>query len=349
MIDLNDKNAITAIDKKNAYSSLVNLPKQCTQAWDETQNIIFPRDYRNVQNIVLCGMGGSAYAALIIKSLYSNVLPLPFELVNGYGVPKYVGENSLVLLSSYSGSTEEVLACAKEAFSRKAKIAAVCNGSKLGEFVTSNSLPGYIFKAKHNPSGQPRLGQGYMIFGHVGLLANNGFLSITDQQVQEAIAFLSDKNSEVESIAKNTVEKLKEKISVIVAAEHLAANAHVMRNQLNETSKTFSAYSLIPELNHHLMEGLAYPKERILTFVLFRSILYSQVIQKRFGLTKEVVEKNGIETIDIQMQGSDTLSQMLYALSLGGYVTFYLGISYGQDPSDIPWVDYFKAQLAKTS
>lgn len=348
MIDLNDKNAIALIDKSNAYSSIVNLAKQCRQTWEETQNLSFPQDYKQIENIVLCGMGGSAYAALIIKSLFANSLDVSFELVSGYDLPKYVGKKTLVLLSSYSGSTEEVLSCAREALLRNAKITGVCNGSKLGEFFKSNNLPAYIFDAKYNPAAQPRLGQGYMIFGHIGLLAKIGLLAVSEQQINETITFLEEKNNEIELLAKTVVNSFMEKIPVIVAAEHLAGNAHVLRNQFNETAKNFAAYSLISELNHHLMEGLTYPKERILRFLFLNSSLYSPVINKRFELTKDVVDKNSVEVLNVDVLGKNKLSQMLYALAFGGYLTFYLAIIYGQDPSLILWVDYFKQKLSSS-
>lgn len=347
MIDLNDKALIASIDKKNAYSSVESLPLQCKQAWEDTQQIDFPAEYKNVSNIVLCGMGGSAYAGLIIKALYQSVLDVPFDLVNGYDLPKYVNENSLVLLSTYSGSTEEVLNCAQEALKRKAKITAVTNGSDLGEFVKSNNFPAYIFDAKYNPAGQPRLGQGYMILGHIGVLNKIGMININDHDVMHAIDFIKIHSEEIEDYAKELAKELVEKIPVFVASEHLSANAHVIRNQINENSKNFATYSLIPELNHHLMEGLAHPKERILKFVFFNSSLYSPTIKKRFKLTKEVVEKNNVETIEAEIKGENVYEQMLYALSLGGYLTFYLAILYNLDPSPIPWVDYFKEQLTK--
>lgn len=331
--------------KENTYSSIQNLAKQCRQAWDETQKIEFPAEYRNVQNIVLCGMGGSAYAAYFIKALFGNSLSVPFELVNGYDLPGYVNEQSLILLSSYSGTTDETLSCARAAIKINAKVTAVTSGSKLAELIKTNNLPAYIFNPIHNLSGQPRLGQGYMIFGHVGILAKLGFIVLSKEEVARSISFLESKNIEIEEQAKKTAQLLTEKIPVIVAAEHLSGNAHAMRNQFNETSKNFAAYSLIPELNHHLMEGLAYPENRILTFLLLNSNLYSPIIQKRFTLTKEVVGKNNIEVIDINAQGETPLAQSLYALALGGYITFYLAILYKQDPSIVPWVDYFKQQL----
>lgn len=347
MVDLNDKAKVSAVDKSDTYTSIVSLAKQCKQSWEESQNIEFPKEYKDVKNTVLCGMGGSAYAAYFIKALFSNSLKVPFDLVNGYDLPGYINENSLVLLSSYSGSTEETISCGQQAIKRSAKIVAVTSGSTLAELAKANNFPAYLFTPTFNTSAQPRLGQGYMIFGHLGILAKLGFISLTTEEITAAISFLESQNTAVEQKAKEVAQKLMEKIPVIVAAEHLSGNAHAMRNQFNETSKNFATYSLIPELNHHLMEGLMHPTQRVLSFVLLNSTLYSSPIQKRFTLTKEVVSKNNIEVIDINVLGDTKLTQTLYVLALGGYITFYLAILYGQDPSVIPWVDYFKEQLSK--
>ena len=137
-----------------------------------------------------------------------------------------------------------------------------------------------------------------------------------------------------------------EKVPVIVASEHLCGNAHIFRNQTNENAKNFASSSLIPELNHHLMEGLVHPEARILKFVFLKSSLYSEVIKKRFDLTEDVVRQNKNDVVSIEAEGSSKLEQMLYVLAFGGYLTFYLAILYGQDPSLIPWVDYFKEQLS---
>lgn len=349
MIHLDDKKAIGKIDKKNVYASVDELAKQCKQAWEESQKVHFPKQYKNVQNIVLCGMGGSAYAAYFIKALFGNSLPVPFELVNGDTLPAYVQENTLVMLSSYSGSTEETISYAHQSLERKAKITAVTtNGSKLAEFVKTNNIPAYAFNPLFNPAGQPRLGQGYMIVGHIGILANIGLIALSNNEVNKTINFLEKNNKSVELIAKKTSKQFVEKIPIIVSSGHLVGNAHALRNQFNETAKNFSAYSLIPELNHHLMEGLLHPKERVLKFLFLRSSLYSPTIQKKFDLTREVIAKNDINTVEVEVLGNTALEQTLYAISFGGYLTFYLAIIYNQDPSVIPWVGYFKNKLAKT-
>ena len=340
MVDLNDKVAISQIDKSNCYPSISNLGKQINQAWNETQALEFPSEFEQAKNIVLCGMGGSAYPAYIIKSLFANELKVPFELVNGYNLPPFVGENTLVLLSSYSGTTEEALSCAKEARERNAMVVAVTSGGGLKDL----NLSGYVFKPTFNPSGQPRLGTGYMLTGFMGILKKLGFLNISDEEVMGAIEFLESQLQQMEQLSKELAPELEEKIPVIVSGEHLSGNAHIIRNQFNETAKNFSAFAYLPELNHHLMEGLVRGSKDLL-FLFLKSNLYSEKIQKRLRLTIEVVEKNNVSTEVIGILGDTKLSQVFYALGFGGFLTFYLAILYGQDPSVIPWVDYFKKQL----
>jgi glucose/mannose-6-phosphate isomerase len=349
VVDLNDKHslrskdlksAISEIDKKNCYLSITSLSKQIKQAWEETENLEFPSDYSQAKNIILCGMGGSAYPAYIIKSIYSGQLKVPFELVNGYNLPGYIDENSLVLLSSYSGTTEEFLSCAQQAKQKGAKIAVVASGGPLKD----QNIPGYFFNPINNPSGQPRLGTGYMLTGFLGILSKLGYLQVSD--IEKTVNLLENQTQNMEELSKELAKKLEEKIPVIVSGEHLSGNAHIIRNQFNETAKNFSTFAILPELNHHLMEGLVHSSSNLI-FIFLKSNLYSPKIQKRLELTKDVVLKNNVKTAVVEVMGEGELEQSFYTLSFGGLLTFYLAILYGQDPSVIPWVDYFKQELEK--
>ena len=134
-----------------------------------------------------------------------------------------------------------------------------------------------------------------------------------------------------------------------VAAEHLAGNVHTMSNQMNENAKRFSTYFLIPELNHHLLEGMLYPmsNRQDLIFLLIESGLYDKRIQKRFAITADVLDKNKIKNINYTCAEKTKLGQSLEILVLGSYVSFYSAMLQRIDPTAIPFVDYFKKQLAK--
>lgn len=346
MVNLNDVDEIKKLDPKNVLGSTGMFVDQCRQIWEEGKKVIFPEGYRQIKNIVVCGMGGSSYGGRISLPLFKDQLKVPIYTNDDYHLPAYVNEDTLIILSSYSGTTEETLSCGREGLERKARITGLTSGGQLGEFLKNNNLPTLIFDPKYNPSGQPRLGTGYTVFGAISILNQLGLVVIND----DVVAMLDSLEKQQEQIKNKAIEIAKlvyGKIPVIFAAEFLKGNAYIIRNQCNETAKSFSAFSELPDLNHHLMEGLKNPTDKKLTALFIPSDLYSDVLKKRVKLTQDVVEKNGVPCLEYEAEGDSKLSQMLNVLSFGGYFALYLAFLYGQDPSVIPWVDYFKEQLEK--
>lgn len=344
MIDLNNLEEVKKLDPKNVLGSTEMLANQCEQIWNDAKNLEFPQEYKNIQNIVICGMGGSAYGGHVALSLFKDMLNVPLIVNNDYDLPKFVDENSLVILTSYSGSTEETLLCVDEAFKKRAKVVGLTSGGKLAEKLRDKDA--LVFDPKFNPSGQPRLGTGYIVLGTLAIFTRIGLLNL-DNQVKQSIENLRSSQNKIKEDAKKIANELYEKIPLIFSGSFLEGNSHIIRNQFNETSKSFSSFHVLPELNHHLMEGLKNPKTRNLTVLFLNSNLYSNIIKKRIELTKEIVSKNGVPYLEYNAMGDSKLSQSLNVLSFGGYLTFYLALLYGQDPSVIPWVDFFKENLHK--
>ena len=137
------------------------------------------------------------------------------------------------------------------------------------------------------------------------------------------------------------------KIVNLVASEFLEGAVHAVRNPLNETGKHFAQYSIIPELNHHLLEGLKFPGSLAdtLLFAFINSRFYSEKISRRISLTQEVVRQNGIETLIIDLTADSSFEQVFELIQLMTYVSFYLAIYHNVDPAPVPWVDYFKRRL----
>ena len=131
--------------KDLAFQSIQLLPNQIKQALRETKRINFPKSYFQVQNIVIAGMGGSAFSYYVTQALFGRKLKIPFLLANDYNLPGFVNEDTLVIASSYSGNTEEMLSCANEAIKKRAKLTAVTSGGKLKELMRRNNLPFYLF------------------------------------------------------------------------------------------------------------------------------------------------------------------------------------------------------------
>lgn len=331
-------------------------PNQLKQAWDDIKFLSIPNDYKYVDNIVFCGMGGSALGARIVKSYSFNKLRIPLEIVNDYNIPNYANKNSLVVVSSYSGTTEEIIECFYKAKASNSKIFGITTGKNLGELLVKESLPHYVIDPTYNPSGQPRMSIGYAFGATLALFNKLGFLTVTDDEIDEAMSVCFNVLTEFhenapkdKNLAHNFAKLLEGKLPVLVASEHLIGAVHTIKNQLNENAKEFSFLFEIPELNHHLMEGLRNPAKQkgILKFIFFKSDIYNERIQKRYSVTAKVLDKNMIEYISYKPLSANRLSQVFETLIFGSFVVYYLNKLYKIEPLEIPWVDYFKKELAK--
>lgn len=347
MKNLTDLVAIKKIDPQNTLQSTELLAKQCQVAWNEVSSISIPNNYNDINNIVCCGMGASIYGALVTKAIVGSDMRYPFEIVSDYHLPKYVNDKTLVILTSYSGTTEEVLSCAQEAIAKNAKMLVLTKGGDLEKFAKENDVVSYIFDGKLNPAGVPRLGIGYSVLGLLGLLHGAGIIKVDENLLKQAFETAIAKQSTIKENALKNVELFETKVPIILAAEHLAGNAQILRNQLNETSKTFSAYYLIPDLNHHLMEGLQFPSKSNLYFILLNSNNYSSKIKKRVFLTKDVILQNSHFIHEFDPEGSNKYDDFLNTMIWGSYLTLYLGLIHNQNPATNPWVDYFKKKLSE--
>ncbi len=350
---LDDLKKISELDKGGILSSIERLPEQIQDAWRAIQYLDLD-GYETCQNIVVAGMGGSALGARIVHSLELKNLRVPIEVVNGYYLPNYVNEKTLVILSSYSGGTEETISSAHDALKRKAKIIGIATGGKLQEILHEGNTPLYIINPANNPSGQPRMGLGYSISSILAILSKLKYIDISDEDINGAVDAANkfvkefgirahtDKND-----AKKLALKLAPKAVFLVSSEHLAGSAHAFKNQINENAKTMSAHFEISELNHHLMEGLKYPHKakEVIHFLFIESSNYFDRIKKRYPITQEVVKENGFGFDVYKTTSTKKIDEIFEILALGSYISFYIAMIHGINPSPIPWVDYFKKKM----
>jgi len=352
-MELNEKN-IKKLDSVNVLGSIDLVPKQAAQAWKEARRVKVPKSYKNVSRVVVVGMGGSAIGPHLVRSVLYNKFYVPVQIVNGYNLPAYTDEDTLVLLSSYSGTTEEVLSCAREAKAKRAKVMVISAGGDLADLAKKHRWPAYIFTATYNPCNQPRVAMGYAIFGTMALLSRAGVVRMSDTEatlmIKKLVTYVRKfrfKSPVSKNDAKKLSQKLKNKNIILVGSEFLEGNMHIMANQINETSKQFAAWFLLPEINHHLLEGLSFPNrpKKDMMFVFFESKKYHPQVQKRYPITKQIVSKNKISTVSYKLNETTKLGQAAEVLMLGAYISFYMGMLNGQDPAFIPWVKYLKSKI----
>lgn len=342
---LDDLEKIKKIDKENALGSISAMPEQLLQAWKETKKIKAPKDYRKARNIVIAGMGGSALGGRIVKSLFEKKLKIPLIINTEYQLPMFVNKNSLVIVASYSGNTEETLSCLTDALKRKAKIFAVTTNGKLEERIKKGEFPGLIFSPKYNPLGFPKTAIGYSIGLILGVLSQLGYLPLKNKEFKNALEDF--KKTDIKASAKKIAKSLKGKVGVFIASEHLKGAVHAFRNQINEIAHSFSVHFDLPEMNHHLVEGFASPKEakKHLAYFFFNSNFYHQRVTIRYPLTRDILKTLGIANFECEMKGKSPLAQVFELVNLGGFVSFYLSILKKEDPGPEPWIIFLKKRL----
>ncbi|MFC1612539.1 SIS domain-containing protein [Patescibacteria group bacterium] len=324
----------------SVFESIKLVPAQFESAL--TQDVKFPPSYKSVKSIVLCGMGGSALGAHVLKAL--DMTKVPFLFYNGYVPPKFVAKDTLFIASSYSGNTEEVLSSVDFAEKKGAKIVVVAAGGKLQIKAKKKNYPIILFDTKSNPSGQPRCGVGYALGALFNIFIK---LDLVEYKMEYIEGLLRDLKAPSVNKAEALAKELKDTMPIIVASEFLEGNAHILVNQINETAKTFSELHSIPELNHHLLEGLKRPEanKKQLRFLFLESDLYSPKNIKRFQITKEVISKNKVAISSYKAKGKTRMAQILDVLMFCSLVSLVLAIMYKESPTAIPWVDYFKSKL----
>ncbi|MEJ2441653.1 MAG: bifunctional phosphoglucose/phosphomannose isomerase [Patescibacteria group bacterium] len=356
MTNLDSLEEIRKFDEKGVLSSIKMLPDQAREAWEEVNKLKIKKEFAGATNVVICGMGGSALGGRVVDSLFEKKIRAPIEVFTQYYLPNYVNKNSLVIVSSYSGNTEETLSCFNDALKRGARIFGITTNGKLAESLKKEKIDAYIFEPTYNPANKPRLAIAYSIFALLAFLNKTDFITISDQEINSAFDTLEEcvkdfgpRASSKQNLAKTMALELQNRIPVLVSSEHLVGVTHVFKNQLNETAKTFSVSFDLPELNHHLLEGLGGPPKakEVLHFLFYSSKLYSDRVQKRYPITQEVVDKNSVGYSLYNLRSKTKFEQVMELLAFGSFVSFYLAFLNRVDPSEIPWVDFFKKKLSE--
>lgn len=356
MNKLDNPELIKKLDKSNLLGSIQQLYLQCRQTYDELKNIKVPPDYEKVDKIIINGMGGSCLGARVAERLFADDLRVPLIAIGSYALPSYVDDKTLIILSSYSGNTEEILTAYKEAVKRKAKIMILAQGGELTKIAKENDYPGYYgFQPKYNPCNQPRMSLGYQVLGQILLLSGAKLLSVSSKEIEKLIFFLRtivkkyDANIDFKNNpAKQLAQKFYGRIPVLIGGEFVMGALHAWRNQINENAKNLGYYFEIPEINHHLLEGLSNPlsNPKNLFFIFVESDLYLPRNKKRFMITKKVLSQLKLDYRELKLTGNNQINQVFETIQFGSFVSFYLAMLNHLDPSPIPWVDFFKKELA---
>ncbi|MGD6851469.1 MAG: bifunctional phosphoglucose/phosphomannose isomerase [Candidatus Bathyarchaeia archaeon] len=345
---LDDMEKILAVDKSGTINYYIDSPKHYRRASEIAKDLTV--NYPKPSNIIVAGMGGSAIGGDLLKDWTKDKLQIPIEVNREYQLPKYADEKTLVIASSYSGDTEETLSAFLDALRRGCMVFCITSGGALLEAAKKRKLPHLQV-----PSGMPpRAALPYMFVPTLVLLEKLGLVEGVEDELKEAYLLLEKIVEEngpqkptFENFAKNTAYHIGDSAPSVYGFGVYRSVARRFKQQFNENSKSAAKWEVFPELDHNEIVGWSGKGEqcRFFSVIFIRDTAEPVEIETRIETTKTIMEKVGLITFELDAQGTSTLAKMLSTIVVGDFLSVYLAVMRGADPTPVPTIDYLKNAL----
>jgi glucose/mannose-6-phosphate isomerase len=328
-----------AADRSNMYQIIKDFPRQFAKGVNFAAGV---RAKRSFNRVIVAGMGGSAFPGDIVKA-YLGEKMIPIAVSRDYSLPPPVDSETLVICSSFSGNTEETISSLHDALDGGAQVVTITTGGRLGALSEEHDLP-IVRLDKEVPHMQPRASTGYIVAACLTVLANSTRL-IPDRS-QELIAlgqYLEGRD--FEQRAMEMAEKLVDHVPIIYSSSrHGDTLARIIKIKFNENCKTQAFYNVFPELNHNEMVGFTHVRARY-CFILLRDDMDHQRVRRRMDVFADLFRDRKIPVIHVHLEGDTFLQRTFGTLYLFDWVSYYLALRYGVDPTPVEMVEDFKGAL----
>ena len=330
---------------------IVGLPGQMRDAWAQVRNTTLPPSHAGASAVAICGMGGSAIGGDITRTLIDSEVKVPVTVVRGYDLPGYVNSETLVILSSFSGSTEETLSACDAALERGARTIAVTTGGVLAQRAKAEGFPLVQFSS----AGMPREAIGYSSLLMLGVLTQLGYVEDHSSDLTAATDLMDAMGEELGpgstngNAAKALAAWCQGRVIGVYGGGLMAEVARRWKGQLNENSKSWAFFDQLPELNHNAVLGFRFPQDagEHLRIVELSAQGNHPRITLRDRVTAELLRSSGVPVEVVEARGAGPFEQVFSALYFGDFVSYYLALLNGVDPSDNSAIDHLKARLSQ--
>ncbi len=343
---------IHAIDPDGMYNLIRRFPQQVEEAIAIGNAAKIKLNVRSIENIVLCGLGGSAIGGDLLKSYLAHELKVPFIVNRHYLLPKFVGKKSFVIISSYSGETEETNSCHNEASKRGAKILCISSGGTVEKVAKQKKQP--HIKVPGGPS--PRAALGYSFFPLLIALTKLKLINDKSREIRETLVLLNEKSEEygnpelLTNTALQLAQQLQGRIGVIYSStERFDAVNTRWRGQMAENGKSLTWGHVLPEMNHNELVGWKTLKEHMREMQVFflRDKDDHKRVATRMDITKQILNEHTQHITEVWSEGKSLLARIFSLVYLGDWVSFYLAMLNNEDPMPVKVIDYLKNELSK--
>ena len=320
-----------------------NFSKQLTEAISIGSNASLSPSPNKIGNVLICGLGGSGIGGSIVSELAAANASVPVNVSKGYFIPSYVNANTLVIISSYSGNTEETLNCMELALKKGAKIVGVTSGGKVLEAAKTKG-----FDCITVPGGMPprsclgySLTQLFFILGYHKIITND-----YKAELEAAVKLIDSEEKNIIAEATSIAAKIKGKIPVIYATTYNEGIAIRFRQQLNENSKILCWHQIVPEMNHNELVGWTEKHDDLSVLFFLDKDDYSRNLA-RVDINKEVIKKYASSITEIWSKGNSAIERAIYFIHLGDWISVVLGESRGVDLMEVNVINHLKSKLSE--
>ena len=319
------------------------FPANIEQAYIIAKGSKISLPQRKIENIVLCGLGGSGIGGKIIENWTSDALTVPCVCVSEYNLPSFVGENTLLIGTSYSGNTEETLYSLKAAKEKGAHIVGITSGGALAQFCEDNKYDCILI-----PGGNPpRSALAFSLVQLLHVMQSLELISDANMNSMRKAATLLEQN--IESIHKEAQEiarHLYGRVGIYYAETKYEGVVVRARQQFNENSKFLGWHHVIPEMNHNELVGWSGGDTRFAPIFLDAPDMFERN-RLRFEITRKAVEDKTGSTLILQTKGNNLVERSLYYIHLLDWASYYLCEMNKADIMDIAIIDFLKGELSK--
>ena len=360
MTELDDRASLQRLDPQDMLGHVARLPRQCRDAWDGVRDLALPPAHHAIDRVLVAGMGGSAIGGDLAAAAVAGQARVPLLVHRDYDLPAYAGEQTLVIACSFSGETEETLSAFEAAHRQGCPLVAVTTGGTLARLAGEWRVP--LVPVAYR--SQPRAALGHLLISMLGILRAAGVVGDLAPSLHEALDLLDAQGLRLapasppsENLARQLAAELVGLVPVVVGAGPLAPVARRWKTQINENSKGWAYFEVLPELDHNALSGIHFPAEAsqwLRVLFLGSAHLASDATpglhprnRRRLGLTRRLFERYGIACREVPIAGQSPLAQILSAVQLGDYVSCYLALHNGVDPTELEEIAWFKQQMAQ--
>lgn len=348
---LEDQQVRRGHDPSGMLDLIVRFPGMCAEAWDLASAVTLSKGRPNA--VVALGMGGSGIGGDLLQTILFDEPAPPVFPVKEYRIPEFVGAQTLVIACSYSGNTEETLTAYDEGARRGASCVAITSGGTLLQRARARGDPVVVL-----PGGlPPRAALPYLFIPMLALLGQAGGVRSFADDLKEAIDVLGritqdDHPDRHGNSAQRIAQRLVGRIPIVYSATpFLQPAAQRWKDQFNENSKTFAVWNTFPELNHNETVGWGLDEDlaRSLHVIILRDGAEPARLARRVEITKELAFKRAGGLDEVTAQGRGKLARLLSAIMVGDFVSWYLALLRGVDPTPVAVIEELKKRLANAN